>query len=1019
MRSVEDKSCSNNRTSHHHNRTALGKPTPSKWDDAQKWLVNLSRGEKNAPPRNSNADDRRLIAPVPKNDEDDVVETKNVDVDESIWRNDDKQIANSPKSVVRSICLRDMGTEMTPIASQEPSRSATPVRATTPVSKSPGPSSSPVTCTIKVANPSADSESKQLSRDIGEELNGVKMSEDKIDDRSRTMNPMETRAMVKAERLKSRAQEKYNNKIAATRRIAEEKRANAEAKLHEKAMKTCERADYIRRTGHLPSCFSFKLPSSFCCYTFMAAGKHGVYRDNEFRDREADFGMSKKENGYAKGDYERVRNGVREYEKGQGRGRDALEYRGKVRQKDVKEREVVNGRNHSTSSRSNSGSSSDGSRRHGVAVSAVDREPGELSSDGSDEAIDSETQVNNASEVKKMENVYQLSPVQNKKRKFSPIVWDRDEKEVSRAIKSRSTSDSIGLPPSPLLVKSITSKVELRSDLSEFPAETSYLQPDGDQWVKKMGTGAVDDDDFVPTRTIISSRWANDADSPADEGEISDYEDMMKLKRKSGSQTEVRRHSKSISPEVGEVKREGSEGTGGRSTRSDELVRSSSRDSYHDNNDNDDYMDLDEDRNYDGASVRQSETDSEDDHGSRGTPEPTPPPQRSVNMLQGCRSVDEFERLNKIDEGTYGVVYRARDKKSGEIVALKKVKMEKEREGFPLTSLREINILLSFDHPSIVDVKEVVVGSSLDSIFMVMEYMEHDLKALMETMKQPFSQSEVKCLMLQLLGGVKYLHDNWVLHRDLKTSNLLLNNRGELKICDFGLARQYGSPLKPYTHLVVTLWYRAPELLLGAKQYSTAIDMWSLGCIMAELLSKEPLFNGKTEFDQLDKIFKILGTPNETIWPGFSKLPGVKVNFVKHQYNLLRRKFPATSFTGSPVLSDAGFDLLNKLLTYDPEKRITAEEALNHEWFREVPLPKSKEFMPTFPAHHAQDRRVRRVMKSPDPLEEQRRRELQQGELGTGTFAELGGQTFLGLSHESDVHVDFSSRALLTLGTHL
>ncbi|KAF3785348.1 putative serine/threonine-protein kinase, partial [Nymphaea thermarum] len=178
------------------------------------------------------------------------------------------------------------------------------------------------------------------------------------------------------------------------------------------------------------------------------------------------------------------------------------------------------------------------------------------------------------------------------------------------------------------------------------------------------------------------------------------------------------------------------------------------------------------------------------------------------NMLQGCRSVDEFERLNRIDEGTYGVVYRAKNKKSGEIVALKKVKMEKEREGFPLTSLREINILLSFHHPSIVDVKEVVVGSNLDSILMVMEYMGHDLKGLMESVKQPFSHSEVKCLMLQLLEGIKYLHDNWVLHRDLKTSNLLLNNRGELKICDFGLARQYGSPLRPYTELVVTLWYR-------------------------------------------------------------------------------------------------------------------------------------------------------------------------------------------------------------------
>ncbi|CAA6663964.1 unnamed protein product [Spirodela intermedia] len=338
------------------------------------------------------------------------------------------------------------------------------------------------------------------------------------------------------------------------------------------------------------------------------------------------------------------------------------------------------------------------------------------------------------------------------------------------------------------------------------------------------------------------------------------------------------------------------------------------------------------------------------------TPEPIQPPQRSINMLQGCRSVDEFERMNKIDEGTYGVVYRAKDKKTG---------IEK---AFHL------------------HVKEVVVGSSLDSIFMVMEYMEHDLKGLMETMKQPFSQSEVKCLMMQLLEGVKYLHDNWVLHRDLKTSNILLNNRGELKICDFIIPPVWQPFEALHSFSGYVMVQVAPELLLGAKEYSTAIDMWSLGCIMAELLAKEPLFNGKTEFDQLDKIFRILGTPNEKIWPGFPKLPGVKVNFVKQPYNKLREKFPPTSFSGRPTLSEAGFDLLNKLLTYDPEKRIAAEDALNHEWFREVPLPKSKSFMPTFPAQHAHDRRLRRVMKSPDPLKEQRMKELQQGEIGTGSL---------------------------------
>ncbi|KAL3818674.1 hypothetical protein ACJIZ3_004579 [Penstemon smallii] len=643
----------------------------------------------------------------------------------------------------------------------------------------------------------------------------------------------------------------------------------------------------------------------------MAAGKHGVYRDNEFRDRESDFGVSKKELGYFKGDYDRIRNGNWEYERGQGRGRgrDSLEYPGRVRQKDVKEREATNGGYQSALSRSDSGSSGGVPRRCGVAVHSMDREPGELSSDGSDGTIDLEIQVNKEMEVKKLANGNQLSPVLNKKRKFSPIVWDRDNREVRRTVKSRNISQTANLPPPPPLVKSYSqspnynptpganvqallsdasdarvsaaspSQFELVPVLPEHPAEASALPHEEEPLVDNLGTGAIDDE-YVPTRTIVSSRWANDSDSPANEGEIFDYEDTYKFKRTSVSESAEVRGRKSISPEVGKVKIEGSEGVRGRSSGSDEHGRSSSIDGYHDNDDRNDCMDLDDDQTYDGTGDRQSDAESEDDC---GTPEPAHPPHRSVNMLQGCRSVNEFERLNKIDEGTYGVVFRARDKKTGEIVALKKVKMEKEREGFPLTSLREINILLSFHHPFIVDVKEVVVGSNLDSIFMVMEYMEHDLKGLMETIKQPYSQSEVKCLMLQLLGGIKYLHDNWVLHRDLKTSNLLLNNQGELKICDFGLARQYGSPLKPYTHLVVTLWYRAPELLLGAKQYSTAIDMWSLGCIMAELLSKEPLFNGKSELDQLDKIFRVLGTPNEAIWPGCTKLPAYKVNFVKHQ----------------------------------------------------------------------------------------------------------------------------------------
>ncbi|KAK9843757.1 hypothetical protein WJX81_005040 [Elliptochloris bilobata] len=340
-----------------------------------------------------------------------------------------------------------------------------------------------------------------------------------------------------------------------------------------------------------------------------------------------------------------------------------------------------------------------------------------------------------------------------------------------------------------------------------------------------------------------------------------------------------------------------------------------------------------------------------------------------ANMLRECRSVEEFERLNRISEGTYGVVYRARDKATGRIVALKKVKMDKEKDGFPLTSIREINILLSFRHDNIVNVTEVVVGRQLDSIFMVMEYMEHDLKGLSESMRQPFTTAEVKCLMQQLLAGVVYLHENWVLHRDLKTSNILYNNRGELKICDMGLARQYGSPLQPYTHNVVTLWYRAPELLLGVKKYSTPIDVWSVGCIMAELLTKETLFPGKAEFDQILRIFKLLGAPTLENWPGASALPHMqKFNFPPTK-NSLRDKFPppARLDVGRPGLSDAGFDLLSRLLALDPARRIKAEDALAHAWFREHPLPKERALMPTFPTGGEGARHHKRPHHHPSP----------------------------------------------------
>ncbi|KAJ6676534.1 CELL DIVISION PROTEIN KINASE [Salix viminalis] len=534
-----------------------------------------------------------------------------------------------------------------------------------------------------------------------------------------------------------------------------------------------------------------------------------------------------------------------------------------------------------------------------------------------------------------------------KKRRLSPFVLGEEEKEA-RIFQRSSTQGLNVVSGEDAFKSSFKGGLELEVDEdrvdggsvdgigSEYPVPLSPSLPPKKDGGYDQEQDQVEEEELPDTRNLAMSRWASDDDSPRDTNLVDDV---------------GMRRTNSIEREEG-CPREVSDRDSSSSSLSDERGYSTSFTSEHELQN--DVMDVDiGDEN---ASVNEMEQTA------GWIDEPATTSQRGVNMLEGCKSVFKYEKLNEINEGTYGKVYKARDKKTGEFVALKKVKMDVgkdrylEEYGFPLTSLREINILMSFDHPSIVKVKEVVMGD-LDSVFLVMEYMEHDLKELMQMMKQPFSTSEVKCLMLQLLEGVKYLHDNWVLHRDLKTSNLLLNNQGELKVCDFGMSRQYGSPLKPYTSLVVTLWYRAPELLLGAKQYSTAVDMWSVGCIMAEMLTKKPLFTGKGEIDHLDKIFKTLGTPDETVWPGLSKLRGAKANFVKQPYNQLRKKFPFTPFTGSPVLSDSGFDLLNKLLTYDPEKRITADDALNHPWFHEVPLPKSKESMPTYsPPQYAKKR---------------------------------------------------------------
>jgi len=202
------------------------------------------------------------------------------------------------------------------------------------------------------------------------------------------------------------------------------------------------------------------------------------------------------------------------------------------------------------------------------------------------------------------------------------------------------------------------------------------------------------------------------------------------------------------------------------------------------------------------------------------------------------------------------------------------------------------------------------------------------------------TQGEVKGVLQQLCSAVSYMHSKFYFHRDLKTSNILVHRSGKVSICDYGLARKFDDPLRAdYTQMVITLWYRPPELLLGETTYGPEVDMWSLGCIFAELLTQNVTFEGHGELDQLDKIFQLLGAPSEKTWPGFSNLPHAKtLSFKGRAKSKLREEIPSNSFSGKTYLNGTGFELLTKMLCCDPKGRANAKDAIEHKWFTEAPV---------------------------------------------------------------------------------
>jgi cyclin-dependent kinase len=287
--------------------------------------------------------------------------------------------------------------------------------------------------------------------------------------------------------------------------------------------------------------------------------------------------------------------------------------------------------------------------------------------------------------------------------------------------------------------------------------------------------------------------------------------------------------------------------------------------------------------------------------------------------------MEQYERLEKVGEGTYGIVYKAQDA-AGDIYALKTIRLENEEEGIPSTAIREIALLKELQHPNIVRLCDVIHTER--KLTLVFEFLDQDLKKLLDMCDGGLDPSTTNSYVYQLLRGIAYCHQHRVLHRDLKPQNLLINREGALKLADFGLARAFGIPVRSYTHEVVTLWYRAPDVLMGSRKYSTPVDIWSIGCIFAEMVNGQALLPGSNDMDQLQRIFKVLGTPTEQSWKGVTELPDWKPDFKQYEAQ------PWSSIV--PSLEPNGVDLLKNMLRCDPDQRVSGRGAMEHVYFRNL-----------------------------------------------------------------------------------
>jgi len=286
---------------------------------------------------------------------------------------------------------------------------------------------------------------------------------------------------------------------------------------------------------------------------------------------------------------------------------------------------------------------------------------------------------------------------------------------------------------------------------------------------------------------------------------------------------------------------------------------------------------------------------------------------------------EAYVKLNQLGEGSYATVYKGFSNLTKQVVALKEIRLQEE-EGAPFTAIREASLLKQLKHANIVTLHDII--HTRQTLTFVFEYVHTDLSQHM-THHCPLSTASVRMLLLQLLRGLAFCHARAVLHRDIKPQNLLISEAGELKIADFGLARAKSVPSHTYSHEVVTLWYRPPDVLLGSTCYTTSLDLWGVGCIFLEMVTGAPAFAGVRDVhDQLDKVFKVVGTPTEATFPGVSSLP----QYPPHRASPRPARPLATAFPALRTPPHAEH-LASRLLQVQPSARLSCEDALKHPYF--------------------------------------------------------------------------------------